>query len=128
MKDKGPYFFKKVVNIPIYGGKFIIIFSNNPSKVAMTVNCNVDNVQNLWAHSFHNFLTKGYESFAVCYNFWSLNPVTTGVLLHEINHAGNRLLLSREVEPDFENDEPECYLKGWMADEVEKFMKKCNIV
>jgi hypothetical protein len=128
MKNKGPYFFKKAIPIPMYGGYFIIIFSNDINKVCAAVDCDTAKVPGLYAHTFHNFLYNKYESFAVCFNFWCLNTITTGTIVHEVNHAGNRLLMSREVIPDYENDEAESYLKSWMADEVEKFMKKCNIV
>ena len=126
-KKTDTYFFKKVVKIPIYYGNFIIIFSNDPVSVSRTVKLNSE-PNHLYAHTFHNFLYGGLESFCVCFNFWDESPVTTGTLIHEINHVGNKLLISREFEPDWFNDEAESYLKGWMADEVEKFMKQCGIV
>ena len=126
-KKETPYFFKKVVKIPMYGGNFIILFSNDISKVSKVVNAKEELILYLYAHTFHNFLYGGYESFCVCFNFWTDNPITTGTLMHEITHAGNRILLSRYFEPDWTNDEAEAYLKGWLADEVEKFMKQCNM-
>jgi len=122
------YFFKKVVKIPIYGGNFIIIFSNNPGRVAKLVNVDENEIDPLYAHTFWNFLYRKYESFCVCFNFWSSDAVTTGTLVHEISHVGNRLLLSRDFDAGFINDEAESYLKGWMGDQIESFMKKCNIV
>lgn len=129
-KPKVPqnHFYKKVIKIPIYFGNFIIIFSDDTDRVARMINANPDHIGKLYGHTFHNFLYGGYESFCVCFNFWGDNVVTTGTLVHEVNHAANRLMYSREFEPDWNNDESECYLKGWMADEVEKFMRQCKIV
>jgi hypothetical protein len=122
------YFFKKVIPIPIYGGNFIILFSNDSKKVGDLVKVDYARVEYLYAHSFSAFLYGGKESFAICFNFWDTMPITIGTITHEVNHAGNRLMLAREFEPDWINDEAEAYLKAWMADQVELFMKKCNIV
>ena len=125
-KKTDTYFFKKVVKIPIYEGNFIILFTNDTGRVAKTVGLK-DKIYDLYGHTFHNFLYGGRESFCVCFNFWGEHPITIGTLIHEVTHAGNRLLSSREFDPDWWNDEAEAYLKGWMGDEIEKFIKKCGI-
>ena len=124
-KDVKKHFYKRVVKIPIFYGNFIILFSDDENEVKKVVNYNGSLEE--FAFTFHNFLYKGRESFAVCFNFWTHEPVSLGTIVHEVNHAGNRLLLSRGAEPDFSNDEVESYIKGWMADEISKFMKHCNI-
>jgi hypothetical protein len=126
-KREETFFYKKVVKIPMYGGNFIIVFTNDTEKICKIVNTPPNGVQHLYAHTFHNFMYQGYESFAVCFNFWDTMPVTLGTLMHEITHCGNRILLSREFEPDWINDEAEAYLKAWMGDEVYTFMKQCNL-
>lgn len=123
-----PNFYKKVVNIPIYGGKFIIVFSDDTEKVSKIVKIHPSNIGEIYGMTFHNFLYGGWESFCVCFNFWTKFPITLGTIAHEINHAGNRVLSARDFAPDWNNDEAECYLKGWMADEVMNFMKKCDLV
>jgi hypothetical protein len=127
-KSEQLHFFKKVVRIPLYGGNFVIIFSNDTDMVERIVKCRMGAIEYLYAFTFHNFIHKGHEAFCVCFNFWTTDPITTGTLVHEITHVGNRILQSRELEPDWSNDEAECYLKGWCADQVEKFMKDCKIV
>jgi hypothetical protein len=128
-KTKTPttHFFKKVIPIPIYGSYFIIVFSNDNEKVGRVVSLSPEKVGYIYALTFHNFIHKGYESFAVVYNFWTQDTITLGTIMHEVNHAGNRILDSREIIPDWENDEAECYLKGFLADEVQHFMQKCGI-
>ena len=122
------HFYRKIVKIPIYSGNFIIIFSNDSERVAKAVNVKNGDIGYLYAFTFHNFIHKGYESFCVCFNFWTSDPITTGTLVHEVTHATHRILQAREVIPDFDNDEAECYLAGFLADQVEKFMRDCKIV
>ena len=126
-KQTSGFFFKRVVKIPIYFGNFIIIFSDDPIKVSKVVDCDPREILNIYAHTYHNFMYNNLESFCVVFNFWDSMPITMGAIIHEVTHAGNRLLLSRELEPDWMNDEAEAYLKSWMADEVQKFMLACKI-
>ena len=123
-----PHFYLKVVNIPIYFGNFLIIFSDDLKRVEKTVRANPGEIEYLYAFTFHNFSFKGKESFAVCFNFWTGDEITIGTIIHEISHAGNRILNARGVERDWENDEPESYLKGFLGDKVEEFMKECGIL
>ena len=120
------YFFKKAVNIPIYYGNFVIIFSNDSEKAKKIVNYHGDLCD--FAFTFHNFSYNGKEAIAVLFNFWTEQPVTLGTIIHEVNHAGNRLMASRNIMPDYDNDESESYVKAWMAEEIEKFMKQCGII
>jgi hypothetical protein len=126
MKEK-KLFYKKAIEIPMYGGIFLIIFSNDISQIRKTVNCS-DKIDGLYAFTFHNFLHKGRETFCVCLNFWAESRITLGTIMHEVSHAANRLMSSRGIDPSFDNDESESYIKGWMADEIEKFMVKCNLI
>lgn len=126
-KEPTTHFFKKAVEIPMYGGYFIIIFSDDIYKVAEVIHARPEEIGYLYGQTFHNFIYKGYESFCVCLNFWHKEAISLGTIIHEVNHAGNRIMDARGFDPDFENDEAECYLKGWCADEVQSFMLKCGI-
>lgn len=128
IKQPETFFYLKKIDIPIYFGHFIVVFSNDNAKVAKVMNIHPDRVGYLYGQTYHNFMYKGKESFCVVFNFWTEDPITIGTIVHEVNHAGNRIMQSREFDPDFENDEAECYLKGWLADEVQKFMLKCKLV
>jgi hypothetical protein len=121
------FFYKKVVKVPIYYGNFVIIFSNDIERVSETVNCKKDDIGELYAFTFHRFIYGNLESWAVCFNFWTRVPISMGVITHEITHVGNRILVAREVTPDWENDEAEAYLKGWLADQVHEFIVKCGL-
>lgn len=128
IKKNITYFYKKAIKIPMYGGYFLIIFSNDGERIAKTVSCN-DLLVYIYAHSFNNFIYNGRESFAVAFNFWDpKSKISIGTITHEVTHAGNSVLQAREIVPDYDNDEAEAYLKGWMGDEVEKFMNECKLI
>jgi hypothetical protein len=112
----------------MYGGNFIIIFSNDPIRTGKIVKADPTEIKNMYALTFHNFLYNKWESFAICLNFWERIPITIGTLIHEITHVGNRIMAARDFIPNFTNDEADAYLKAWLGDEIEKFMKKCNII
>lgn len=127
-KQSSVFFYKKVVKIPMYGGNFIIVFSNDSSRVEKLVNVREGSLLELYAYTFHNFLHKGYESYCVVLNFWNpLARITIGTIVHEVVHASNRVLNDRNVIPDFENDETTAYLAGWMGDQIQDFMVKCGL-
>jgi hypothetical protein len=122
------HYFKKAVKIPMYDGYFVIIFSDDLEKVCNITKADSQEVGYLFGNFITGFKHRGSQAFAIVFNFWRpKTKITLGVFMHEINHAANKLLLNRGVDPDFENDEAECYLKTWMGDEVEKFMKKCKL-
>jgi pyruvate kinase len=124
-KKTDTYFFKKAVKIPIYSGYFIMIFSNDGEKIRKVVKCNP--LAYIYAYTFHNFIYNKYESFCVVFNFWDTTKITLGTIMHEITHAGNRILKARDIGADQEDDEAEAYLKGFLGDCVENFMLECKI-
>jgi hypothetical protein len=122
------YFYKKAIHIPLYDGFFIIIFSNDLNRVCKLTDSNPENTGYLYGNFFTGFKYRGFQAFAVVYNFWRPTAkITLGVLVHEINHAANKLLGCRDIDADYNNDEAESYLKTWMGDEVQKFMKECKL-
>jgi hypothetical protein len=127
-KKTEDFFFIKTVRIPMYGGNFVIIFSDNPERVGKVLSSPMSSNNDFYAFSFSNFMHQGWESFAVVFNFWDTIPITMGTIMHEVTHAGNKLMASREFDPDWNNDEAEAYLKGWMGDQVEMFIHKCGLL
>lgn len=128
MKKLSSYYFQKAVRIPMYDGYFVIIFSNDLIKVCKFTEADPEEIGYIFGNYITGFKYRGVQAGAVVYNFWRPKTrVTLGVLIHEINHAANKVLHARGVDPDHLNDEAECYLKTWMGDEVEKFMIKCKI-
>ena len=80
----------------------------------------------IYAHSWFESY-KGREGFIMILNFENdFRKITHGVIVHEAIHISNYIALERDIDPDFENDEPIAYLAEWITDEVYKFIKKSN--
>ena len=51
-------------------------------------------------------------------------PYKEGYVAHEILHTTNRILLRRGVVADFDNDEPQTYLDGWLTDKYYEYLSE----
>lgn len=47
-------------------------------------------------------------------------------ILHESEHVKNGVFKYIGQEPDYDNDEVDCYLMGWVGDKIDKSIKKYN--
>lgn len=116
------YTHKKVIDIPIYEGKFVIILSNDPNGIKKILP-SYDR-ENIYAHTWYTKYKK-HQGYFVVLNFDNkYNKITHGTIAHEAQHCVNILADIRGFIPDFENDEPTTYLLGWFVDEIYKFVKE----
>lgn len=121
MKDHGKYLYKKIIKIPIYRGFLIIILSNSKRKINKIVPFE-DKIP--YAHSiFSNYLKS--EGYFIILNFHNkAAKITPGILTHESIHIANFIASQRGIELDANNDEPICYLAGWITDQICTFLLK----
>lgn len=49
---------------------------------------------------------------------------TAGIIAHEAKHLVNNIFIEICHELDRYNDEPECYLLGWIVDEIHKLKEE----
>ena len=112
-----PYFHKKELNIPLYCGVFVIIFSNDAEKIKKYI---PDYDSNDYAVSWDD----GNNNTFVAFNFdHPRSKNTYGNISHEATHAVNFILDDRGVKSSFSNDEPIAYLMNWCVDEIHKFAR-----
>lgn len=118
-----PYLHKKVIDIPLYNGKLIIILSNSKEKISKYIEIEGDIP---WGHVVcDNY--NGLQGYFVILNFDHPNfEMTHNVVAHEGFHAMMDLAENRDFRNPFKDHEPYAYLLGWMVDEIYKFMKKNN--
>lgn len=117
------HFYKKKIDIPVYTGKLVLIFTN-------VINYLPDELgerDHFNACSFfkHNERTK-YLEFFIMVNFWNISPIKHGIIAHEVRHAADNIMKYHNIEKQ-DVDESAAYITGWVTDQVYKFMKKCNI-
>jgi len=105
----------KTINIPIYGGKLIVIVSKDIALIAKKYKLTVD-VSNFGAFTFKDkFKYRNY--IMVLEDDWRSNVV------HELVHIVNHIYLDCAMQLDRHNDEPQAYLMGWLYEEIDKFLK-----
>lgn len=120
MESHNTYYNRKIINIPIYRGKLVLIFSNDLDKVKKIPY--FEGSEN-YAKCIRSYLGT-WEAVYIIINFNAKTPITHGVLTHETIHAANFILEGRGILSDYNNDEPLCYLAEWINNEIYTFMKE----
>jgi len=116
------YFHLKKVQIPIYRGNLVIIFSDDASKIKSHID-DFDG-EDVYGHAIYT-MYKNSESFVLILNFHNKScKMKHGVITHEAVHISSFIAESRGFQPDFNNDEPVAYLAEFVTNEVYKFMKQ----
>jgi hypothetical protein len=103
----------KEIDIPIYGGTVMFIFTDNLEEVNLEYNLG-DNLNDFEGVVFNNN-DKDYFYLAT-------TSKSARVNVHEIIHLVNDIFKSRSIKLDLDNDEPYAYMAGWIASELEKFL------
>ena len=104
----------KMISIPIYGGKLIVIVSKDINLIAKMYKQIVD-ASNYGAFTFKD--DSQYRTYImVLEDGWRSNVV------HELVHVVNYIYLDCAMQLDRNNDEPQAYLMGWLYHEIDKFL------
>lgn len=118
---------KKSVKIPLYGGKFIMMFSDKSIMVG-------DHYDDLGLEKRINFghslmVNDGMSrGFLICFNLGNkFKKVSHGDIAHEVFHACASVLDFAGCKMNGGSEEAYSYLLGWMTDEVYKVIKKNKI-
>lgn len=118
------YCYFKSIQIPLYGGKLVVIISNNGDKIKKLIPT-FDNI-NIYAHTYSHPYKEKWGYFVI-FNFNNkYDKITYGTIVHEAIHACSFLFDHRGVRADFKNDEPVAYFVEWVVDEIYKFIKAKN--
>ena len=115
------YIYIKEQDVPLYNGKFVIIFSNSVDGVKKHIK-DFD-YDEIYAHSF---LTNWNETegFVGIFNFDTDYNITHGTIAHECLHLTHYVAERRLFVADFLNDEPLAYLLDFFVNEVYKFAEE----
>lgn len=75
----------------------------------------------------HQFDVNNYDSFIFphkdCIYLFINSKATAGVIAHEAVHIVNYVFKRANISLDFDNDEPQAYLMGWIVDTIHKCLK-----
>lgn len=119
------YLHKRVISIPLYGGKLVVILTNSTEQLQKYIPSCHD--ESPYAHAYY-INWKGHQGFTVVLNFDRENvKITHGAITHEAFHIMRFIARERGFDADFDKDEEPCaYLIDWVTDEIYKTMKKYN--
>jgi hypothetical protein len=103
---------KHRIYIPIYNCYLTIIVAKNFEKTAKKYDFDDSHYCAAMVHTKED--KKGIKEY-----FYIQRPsVTYGTIAHEAKHIVNRILRDRGQELDRWNDEAECYLLGYIVNEI----------
>lgn len=107
--------FKK--KIPLYFGQLIIEQAKSLRKVEKKYG--LQTTHGSKALTFRNHDKNGYSRYVLAFG----KRCTPNHVAHEALHLVALLYEDRGVALDIENDEPQCYLLGWIVGECHKHLK-----
>jgi hypothetical protein len=105
----------KTIDIPIYGGKLSFYYDSNLTPIKEQYNLDI----NLDDYDAFVFSDNSKDEFIICFSEYKFSTA-----VHEIIHVVNDIFKSRNIELDLDNDEPQAYLAGWVAKELNTFMNE----
>lgn len=119
-------FYKKVIPIPIYRGRFIIILTDDKEELRKKTGFGDYTLGSFEEYIFaHHVFSdyNGWQGYHVVLNpNYEYKDISPGVVAHECLHFVLELFKERGIEPDVDNPEPATYLLEWAVEEVHKFM------
>ena len=113
----------KKVQIPIYFGYLHIVCCKDFVKACKKLKINTDgNDVRCWGA----FCTKYVDKKGVIHYYALFKPKPShSIIAHETVHIVNYIFDDRHIPATgIENDEPQAYLTGWVADKIYKAIKK----
>ncbi len=100
---------KKTFKIPIYFGKLIVVVTDDLQKAANSLSLGF-NAHGFAALACEKTTKKGLREYVIL-----LGPnCDIKSVVHECSHITNYIMRFTGIEPDLSNDEPQCYLLGWV--------------
>ena len=112
--------YKKIIDIPILGGKLCITRIKSWKKVNKEYGFDLTNIMDACV------IFK--EENNISYNeIYFINKPSNAVIAHEAVHAVNNIFKSRGIKLDINNDELQAYLTEWVFEQVENYFEEYDI-
>lgn len=121
----------KYLKVEIYD--ITVVFLINPTKVEFELfyhdNVNRitdDEYKQMYKDVFDNKRCVGFTTYLECGDMVLCvkEPYKEGYVAHEILHTTNRILGLRGIIADFDNDEAQTYLDGWITDKYYEYLSE----
>ncbi len=114
---------KHKINIPIYHGFLVIIITTNLKKIAKKYN--QESISNATDYDFDAIVfDKPNKKGITVYYYVQKANVSYGAIAHDAKHLVNKIFKDRGICLDLNNDESECYLLGWIVNQIHLHINK----
>ena len=107
-------------NIPLYFGELHVFISNDFAKVNEKYKLKLD----VFYHHGFDAVTGSFHKKSGFTRYFVImrKKVFLKCIVHESKHLVDRIFQDRNIHADFSNDEPECYLLGWIFESIKKVL------
>lgn len=106
----------KRLKIPLYHGSIIICLADDLEEVSKKYR--MESFYMYDGVSFRDHVGE-YTQYVMAFN----KDVSSKTIAHEALHTVSKIFEDRKIWCDVTNDEPQCYLLGWIVGECHKFIK-----
>jgi hypothetical protein len=104
---------RKVIRIPIYKGRLVLIQAHDFSYIQERYGLPDD------ISGYDGLAFRFREDYVIAF----LGTPKPGVVAHESLHIVNEICKTHIIHLSLDNDEPQAYLLEWIVDECFKFLK-----
>lgn len=109
---------QKKLKTPLYGTEFTVIMYDNVDELKTkfkdyNFEPSVDN--------FDGGVFEKDNDLFIVFLLENKSSPKAGVIAHEAKHLVNKIFIDICCELDRYNDEPECYILGWIVDKIHEF-------
>ena len=109
----------KKFDIPIYGGTLIVIQKKDLSSVAKKYSLEIKD--DMSGFTFTDLKTddNGFPIYVIVFR----GKTEPSIIAHECLHTTTAILRDIYAKLDMDNEEPQCYLLGWIVEKVHSVVK-----
>ena len=106
----------KKIKIPLYHGQLSIVQVESLSDIEEKYK--LSSLKGFEAITFRNHMGNGYSRYVLAFE----ENTTPNIIAHEALHLVALIYEDRGMILEIENDEPQCYLLGWIVGQCHKFL------
>ncbi len=111
---------EKTIKIPLYFGQIKIIQVKDLKSIEKKYG--LHSLHGMEACCFRDHKKNGYSTYVIAFE----SECNARQIAHEALHEVALIYEDRGIKLDIENDEPQCYLLGWIVGECHKYLKIDN--
>lgn len=114
----------KEIPVNPYEVELWLLITNNPSVECTRLNLKYKGLNAEWENVAAAMTFPFYNGNYLLVVIDGDAPLCVNTICHEVVHIKNSINAHSGIDHDPDNDEPEAYLSGWLAEQIEKAWKE----